>query len=71
MSRTYRSTDHKYYRHPKTFNEIKQIDAIHNDPELEEYPLSKTNRMNRKIPDVYDDIPVSAFDEQNFKEKKK
>jgi hypothetical protein len=67
MSRTYRNTKYSgYYRNPKTFNEVKQIDAIQNDPEMEEYPLGKPNRMNRKIPNAWDDIPVAAQDEQDF-----
>lgn len=66
MSRTYRKQTNKYYRSPKTKNELTQIDAIEHDPDLKEYNLSKRNRMNRHIPNAWDDIPVAAHDEYDW-----
>jgi hypothetical protein len=67
MARTYRNRpENKFYRHPRTRNEIRQIDAIMNDPELKEYNLAKPNRLNRYIPDVYDDIVISACFQEDF-----
>jgi broad specificity phosphatase PhoE len=55
------------YRHPKTTSEKKQIEAIQTDPELKEYMISKANRLNRYIPSLYDDIMISALDENDYR----
>jgi hypothetical protein len=67
MSRTYRNVDRNgYYRRFKTLNEKKQIEAIQNDPELKDYKLGKINRLNRFIPNAWDDIPIAALNESDY-----
>ena len=69
MSRTYRKNppNSYLYRNPNTKNEISQIDAIMNDPELKDYKLGKLNRLNRHIPTSWDDIVVSCHNEIKYK----
>ena len=69
MSRTYRKNppNSYLYRNPKTKNEISQIDAIMNDPELKDYKLGKLNRLNRHIPTAWDDIVVACHNEIKYK----
>ena len=71
MSRTYRKIDREgcYFRRFKTLNEKKQIESIQTDPELKEYKLGKINRLNRFIPDAYEDVVISAYYEQDYKIK--
>lgn len=63
MSRTYRKPTHwKYpHRHPKTFNEIKQV-RVSNDYLDSEYTVSTRNRY---IPTAWDDQVISAYYEQD------
>jgi hypothetical protein len=70
MSHTNRKLSYGFscYRHPKTYNERRQIDALLNDRELLEFPLSKKNRLNRRkaIPTSWDDVVCSAYYETDF-----
>lgn len=66
MANTFRNSIHqknRYYRRPKTFNEIRQLHALETDIQMNEfeYPISKRNRMHRHIPDAWEDIPISAW----------
>lgn len=70
MSKTFRK---KYYnscalRHPKTTNEISQINHILNDIKDEDYSISGINRMHSRlnIPTVYDDIVISSHYEMDY-----
>ena len=60
MSRTYRNSQNpKVYRHPKTFNERKQLDSFAHDEEV-----TLTNRDKAKLnslSDAYDDEVKSGF----------
>lgn len=73
MSRTFRKTNgaHKNgLRYPHTFNEIKGIDAILNDEEIYDYPISGLNHMRKReknLPTAWDDNIVSAFWENDHK----
>ena len=73
MSRTYRNTQHIHryaYRFPQTFNEIKRLDAILTDDEIQEFSISKINRMKSRehnLPTAWDDQVVSAYYETDFK----
>ena len=73
MSRTYRKTDgmHRYaYRFPHTFNEIRNLDGILNDDELEDYPVSGMNHMRAResnLPTAWDDKVVSAYYQEDYK----
>ena len=63
MSRTYRKPTYwKYpHRHPKTFNEIRQVSDDYNDTQ---YTVSTRNRY---IPTLWDDQVISAYYEQDYK----
>jgi hypothetical protein len=70
MSRTYRNMEYDHiYRHPKTTSEKKQIEAIQTDPELKEYKIAKVNRLNRYIPNLYDDIVISALEQTDYEQE--
>ena len=62
MSRTFRkgyASDFKAYRHPKTFNEIKQLTTLVYDDEVE---LRNRDRAKiHNLPTVYEDIVKSGF----------
>lgn len=72
MSRTYRNTQriHRYaYRFPHTFNEIKGLDAILTDDEIQEFSISKINRIKSRehnLPTSWDDQVASAYYETDF-----
>ena len=67
MSRTYRNVDRNgYYRRFKTLNEIRMIEAIQTDPELKDYTIGKINRLNRYIPNAWDDVPIAALNESDY-----
>jgi hypothetical protein len=63
MARTYRKNGYGYFRHPKTFNQIRNTEAILTDLQEEEYPISGVNRMHKYIPTAWDDLHCSAFKE--------
>lgn len=65
MSRTIRNVDHaKVFRHPKTFQEIRdsegcRVDKIH----------KRKKRAKKLLPSAWDDAIVSAHYEVDFREK--
>ena len=62
MSRTYRKQPLRtQFRHPKTFNEIRQVSDDYNDTQ---YTVSTRNRY---IPTLWDDQVISAYYEQDYK----
>jgi hypothetical protein len=64
VSRTYRKTPidvGHYLRHPKTFSEIKQLNWIKYDPDLKELGLPLPNRINKKVPTLFDDLIPSSY----------
>jgi hypothetical protein len=73
MSRTFRKTDgmHKgALRFPHTFSEIKNLDAILHDDELDDFPISGLNHMRareKNLPTSWDDKVVSAYYEEDYK----
>lgn len=69
MSRTYRKLPKclSCFRKPKTFSEKRLINSLKYDPDLKELGINLPNRYNRHLPDIYDDILVSAYDEVYLK----
>jgi hypothetical protein len=70
MSRTIRKTDEWKHRHPHTFNEIKKLDAIVNENNLEDYSISKINHIKsreRELPSSWNDVVISAYYESDYK----
>ena len=73
MSRTFRNTqgmNRYYFRSPHTFNEIRQLDGLLHDEDLEDFPVSGLNHMKSRehnLPTVRDDIVVSSYYEEDFK----
>lgn len=67
MSRTHRNTEalsNSYFRHPKTENERKQLDAFLHDVELLDYPVSGINHARKRmshVPTAWDDEKYSAY----------
>ena len=72
MSRTKRNLEgmHKgALRFPHTFNEIRQLDGILHEEDLEGLPVSKVNHMNVKknqLPTSWQDVVVSAPSESDY-----
>jgi hypothetical protein len=72
MSRTNRNLEgmHKgALRFPHTFNEIRQLDGILHEEDLEDLPVSKVNHMNVKknqLPTSWQDVVVSAYYESDY-----
>lgn len=63
MSRTYRSTEHKWYRRPKTMNEKAQLNGFLHDPDIVDRPVSGINHAKKRkthLPSSWDDISISA-----------
>jgi hypothetical protein len=73
MARTRRNIEYIHsgaLRFPHTTQEIRQLDAVINDPELEEYPLSGLNRMKSRehnLPTAWDDQVVSGYYQEDYK----
>jgi hypothetical protein len=67
MSRTFRNLEgmHKgALRVPHTFNEIRQLDGILHEEDLEGLPVSKVNHMKSRehtLPTSWNDITISAY----------
>lgn len=62
MSRTRRNIPHKrWFRRPRTTNEIKQNKQLEVDIRIDEFPcnIDKRNRIHRFIPTAYDDLRIS------------
>lgn len=65
MTRTNRNfpENGRFYRRPKTTNEIKQNKQLKADIRADDIPykIDKLNRIHRFIPNAWDDIFVSMF----------
>jgi hypothetical protein len=72
MSRTNRNVEHIHsgaLRHPHTFNEIRQLDGILQEEDLEGLPISKVNHMKSRehqLPTSWDDITVSGYYQEDY-----
>ena len=73
MSRTFRRTEgmHRYaYRFPHRFSEIRQLDGILHEEDLEGLPISGLNHIRSRehnLPTAWDDKVVSAYYEEDYK----
>lgn len=73
MSRTYRNIQNINrcaLRNPKTSNERKQLTAIIQDNQYEDYPISGMNHIHHRLsncPTANDDQVVSGYLEQDYK----
>jgi hypothetical protein len=73
MSRTFRKTDGLYsgaLRFPHTFNEIRQLEGILHEEDLEGLPISGLNHIRARehnLPTAWDDKVVSAYYEEDYK----
>jgi hypothetical protein len=73
MSRTYRKTEGMHsgaLRFPHTFNEIKQLDGLLHEEDLEDLPVSGLNHIRareHKLPTAWDDRVVSAYYQEDYK----
>ena len=72
MSRTHRNLEgmHKgALRVPHTFNEIRQLDGILHEEDLEGLPVSKVNHMKARehnLPTAWDDNVVSGYYQEDY-----
>lgn len=71
MSKTHRTHPKRMYRKPKTFNLIRENNGLIMDIRSGDIDLniSKMNRINRFIPDAWEDLPISSNFEYNSKHK--
>jgi hypothetical protein len=73
MSRTFRNTDGMHraaLRFPHTFSEIRQLDGILHEEDLEGLPISGLNHIKARehnLPTAWSDKVVSAYYEEDFK----
>ncbi len=73
MSRTFRNTKGMHrlaLRFPHTFSEIRQLDGLLHEEDLEGLPVSGLNHIRareQKLPTAWDDKVVSAYYEEDFK----
>jgi hypothetical protein len=73
MTRTRRNLEGMHrgaLRFPHTTKEIRQLDAIVNDPELKDYPVSGLNHMKSRehnLPTAWDDRVVSGYEQMDYK----
>jgi len=73
MTRTHRNLEGMHrggLRFPQTTKEIRQLDAIVNDPELKDYPVSGLNHMKSRehnLPTAWDDRVVSGYEQMDYK----
>lgn len=73
MARTYRNLDGMNkcaLRYPHTFNEIKNLNGIMFDDDLDEFTLSKMNRISSRshnLPTAWDDEVVSGYEQMDYK----
>jgi len=73
MTRTHRNLEGMNrggLRFPQTTKEIRQLDAIVNDPELKDYPVSGLNHMKSRehnLPTAWDDRVVSGYEQMDYK----
>jgi hypothetical protein len=72
MSRTNRNLEGMHrgaLRFPHTFNEIKQLDAILHEEDLEGLPVSGLNHMKARehqLPTAWDDRVVSGYYQEDY-----
>lgn len=73
MARTYRNLEgmnHCALRFPKTYNEIRNLNGIIENEDLEDFTLSKHNRISSRshgLPTAWDDVVVSGYYETDYK----
>jgi len=73
MTRTHRNLEGMHrgaLRFPHTTKEIRKLDAIVNDPELKDYPVSGLNHMKSRehnLPTAWDDRVVSGYEQMDYK----
>ncbi len=62
MSRTNRKVpaNPQGLRHPKTQRERRQLKTLKTDAQLNQLHISPPNRLNKHIPEYYDDLVASA-----------
>lgn len=69
MSRTFRNTENgRLFRFPHTFSEIRQLDGILHEEDLEGLPISGLNHIRARehnLPTSWDDTRVSAYYEED------
>jgi hypothetical protein len=76
MARTRRNLEGMHrgaYRFPHTFNEIRQLDKILHEEDLEYFSVSGINRMRARehnLPTAWDDNVVSCRNDKNSSTKK-
>lgn len=74
MSRTFRNTDGMHpaaLRYPHTFSEIRQLDGVLHEEDLEGLPVSGLNHIKARehnLPTAWDDRIVSAYYEEDYNE---
>ena len=71
MSRTHRNIEWMHsgaLRFPHTFNEIKQLDGVLHEEDLEGLPVSGLNHMKARehqLPTAWDDITIGCWNTKN------
>ena len=62
MSRTNRKVpaNPQGLRHPKTQRERRQLKTLKTDAQLNQLHISPPNRLNKHIPEYYDDLVASS-----------
>lgn len=74
MSRTFRNTKGMHrlaLRFPHTFSEIRQLDGVLHEEDLEGLPVSGLNHIKARehnLPTAWDDRVVSAYYEEDYNE---
>ena len=72
MSRTHRNIEWIHsgaLRFPHTFNEIRQLDGILHEEDLEDFPVSGLNHMKsreQELPTAWDDQVVSGYYQEDY-----
>jgi hypothetical protein len=73
MSRTFRRNNDwnsGALRYPQTFREIKQLDGVLHEEDLNDFTLSGRNHLKARennLPDAWDDLRTSSYYEKDFK----
>ena len=73
MSRTYRATEgmHRYsIRYPHTFSEIRKLDGLLHEEDLEGLPFSGLNHIKARehnLPTSWDDKVASAYYQEDYR----
>jgi len=72
MSRTNRNLEGMHsgaLRFPHTFNEIRQLDGILHEEDLDDFPVSKVNHMKARehnLPTAWTDQVVSGYYQEDY-----